>query len=133
MAEEEIKDPFQDEYDKRERIRLYFDPPIEDYRLLILLGIVSMILGIGIVLLFGIIFLVIGLRKRKYYLIKLVSEEEIDEYLQEDIHLIRDYIFDRLKLVKSDLVTEIILTGFYECPNVPKVECITKIGEDSIR
>ncbi len=118
---------------KRERIKLYFFPPEENYKVFILIGIITIILGIGIGLVFGIVLLIIGIKRKKEYQYMLVSDIEVDALLRDDINKILQYIPTKVNIDSSQLITETIYTGYFPITIIPKkMDYSMKFGKDFV-
>ena len=125
-----ISNEFYDEIQKRERINLYFNPPIKDFQsyLFIAIGaafvgltlfIVSFITIIVLIIVAIILLAVSGItfylffHRKKIYEGKLVPESELDTLLCDDISKIKEYILDRLNLDVSQLMIETVYSSYY--------------------
>jgi len=136
LIKSDYKKPAIDEYDekkKRERIKLYFSPPKEDYKILICRGIISMILIVGIVFAFGIVMYLMGKKRKEIYDSNLVLENEIDKYLSADIEKIKPYILERLNIDTSQLIADPIYSGYYSYSGLKSFyNYYKKLGRDGI-
>lgn len=111
---------------KRERILLYFDPPSKSYKKWIFFGILLT------VALIGILFIYIGILKRRKYLSKIVTEQEVDKYLREDLVDVHKYALGKLNTDETELVAEKILAATFCICTSPKIKHLGKKGEDDV-
>jgi len=132
MFKERVRVLTEDER-KRGRIKNYFFPPEENYKSLIIIGIISIILGIGIALVFGIVYLIIGLNRKKNFNANVVSDYEIDTLLRDDINKILQYIPNKINIDSSQLITEPIYSGYFPLLQIyDTMKYSLKFGKDKI-
>jgi len=140
-----------DEIAKRNRINLYFNPPVINYKQFLLMAIAFFVIGFSIfmisvtlmliLLILAFILLSIGglclyyfFDRKKKYEGKLVTDSEIDTYLEDDINKIKRYLLERLNLDSSQLMIETMYTSYY-LPTAKKdlIQEHVKIGKDAIQ
>jgi len=140
-----------DEITKRNRINLYFNPPVINYKQFLLMAIAFFAIGFSIfmisvtlmliLLILAFILLSIGglclyyfFDRKKKYEGKLVTDSEIDTYLEDDLNKIKQYILQRLNLDPSQLMIDTMYTSYY-LPTDKKdlIQEHVKIGKDGIQ
>jgi len=138
------------EVHKRERIDLYFNPPIKDFQQYLIFGIISLVAGL-VLFIFGItdlrflLFLAFALfaiggfllylffTRKKIYDSKLVPDAELDLLLEDDILKIKEYMLERLNTDPVQLMIDTVYSSYYlATAKKDDIQDIVKFGADGL-